>query len=496
MLDLIIRNATVVAGQGTGKWDIAISGERVVAVSAPGSLPDEAVRIVDAEGKIVVPGGIEPHTHLSDPLVERLWDQDFIQRATTDDPLSEGLAPASLGPEGDTVGMAFGGVTTHIDFAWVNPTVGLQEAVNARVDRWRGNSYVDFAFHVGLCGPVPLPTLDEIPAAIQQGFTSFKFFTSEVLAHRPYAADAYKIDAGRMAYAFEKIAANGGLAAVHAEDDEIVQFNYEKFAAEGRSHERWNQHLIHTSLSERLSFWHTILLAEYLDTAVYFVHVSARDGVDAIRQARSRGLPVFGETLSQYVCRTSKDYTAPRGLCHHTYPSLKSDEDQAALREALWDGSMATIATDEVPTTLEIKLSGSTVEDVVGGNVGAEARMGIIFTEGVSKGRISLERYVAITATNAARLFGLYPKKGVIAVGSDADIAIIDPSVKKALTAEDFHVGDYSPWEGWEVEGWPVTTILRGKTIVDSGRLLGTTDDGELVRARKIDRTVVESPVV
>jgi dihydropyrimidinase len=154
---------------------------------------------------------------------------------------------------------------------------------------------------------------------------------------------------------------------------------------------------------------------------------------------------------------------------------------------------VSALATDEYPTHLAVKLRGKTIEDVTGGNLGAEARLGIAYTEGVVKRGMSLTRFAEVTATNAARIFGLYPRKGVIAPGSDADLVLIDPSVKKTLTRDDFHVSDYSPWEGWDVSGWPATTLLRGRVIAERGKVLGTTGDGQLL-ARKIERGVLERP--
>src|SRR5207247_7582165 len=172
----------------------------------------------------------------------------------------------------------------------------------------------------------------------------------------------------------------------------------------------------------------------------------------------------------------------------------KCPVDQAPLRHGPDHDALPTLATDEYPTSLELKLRGRTIEDVTGGNVGAEARLGIGFTEGVGKRGMTLERFADITATNAAKIFGLYPRKGVIAPGSDADFALIDPAIKKTLAKDDFHVTDYSPWEGWQVTGWPVVTILRGQVIADHGKLVGSASDGRLV-TRKIDSQVLQRPV-
>ena len=474
MLDLVIRSGQVVTPQGAGPWEIGIRGELIVSVSLPGTLPTDSARVIDAAGMIVVPGGIDPHTHLAHPIMTH--------------PDEPGI---TLGPEDDTRGMAFGGTTTHVDFCYVRPGVEIPEVIEQRSARWKGNSYVDYAFHITLCGALPLRVFEQIPEAIQQGFPSFKVFTTNVLPPHPKRA-GNRLDFGRIQLAMGKVAAHGGIMAVHAEDEDIVQFMYEKFRAEGRM-DGTNLHLVHNKLSELLSFRRTITLARASGAAVYFVHTSAREGVEAVVEARALGLPVYGETLHQYACFNAEYYKSPRGFCAHTYPSLKFPEDQEALWNGLVGDGLSTLATDEYPTPLAVKLRGKTIEDVTGGNVGAEARMGIAFSEGVVKRGMSLQRFADVTATNAAKIFGLYPRKGVIAPGSEADLVLIDPTVRKTLTREDFHVTDYSPWEGWSVSGWPVATILRGKLIADRGTLLGGLADGRLV-PRRIDPAVLRRP--
>ncbi len=473
-LDLLIRGGRVVTPHGVGDWDVGVAGERIAAVALPGTLPADGARVVDAAGLIVVPGGVEPHTHLAHAI-----------RTVPDEP---GL---TLGPEDDTRGMACGGTTTHIDFCFVRPGTEIADAIEQRRARWQGNSHVDYAFHVTLCGALPPRAFDQIPEAIQAGFPSFKVFTTDILPPHP-KRPTFRLDFGRIQLAMERVARHGGLMVVHGEDDELVQFNYERFRAEGRM-DAVNMHLVHTKLSELLAFRRTIALGRATGAAVYFVHTSAREGVAEVAEARAAGLPVYAETLHQYACFDAEHYKTPRGLCAHTYPSLKLPEDQEALWRGLVGDGVSTLATDEYPTPLAAKLRGRTIEDVTGGNVGAEARLGIAFTEGVVRRGMSLERFAAVTATNAARIFGLYPGKGMIAPGSDADLALIDPSVRKTLTRDDFHVTDYSPWEGWEVSGWPVITILRGRVIADHGRLVGGPPEGRLL-ARKIDPAVLRHP--
>src|SRR5439155_904490 len=278
MLDLLIRGGDVVTAQGVGRWDVAVEGERIVALGLPdGGL--QAGRVIDASGKIVVPGGVEPHTHLA----------HFISMQP-----EENLH--TLGPEDDTRGMVFGGTTTHVDFCFVRPGTDVQQVIETRAARWKGNSYTDYSFHVTLQGQLGL-----------------------------------------------------------------------------------------NKLSEKLAFRRTIQLAAHTGAGVYFVHTSAREGVEAVAEARAGGYPIYAETLHHYACFNAEDYKSPRGFCYHTYPSLKYPEDQAALWNGLVTYGISTTATDEFPTSLELKLRGQDLENVTGGNLGAEARMGIVYSEGVVK---------------------------------------------------------------------------------------------------------------
>ena len=184
-------------------------------------------------------------------------------------------------------------------------------------------------------------------------------------------------------------------------------------------------------------------------------------------------MPVYGEVLTLALSFTADRYREPDGMKYHTYPSLKGEEDHRYLWDGLLRGDLSFTATDSSFTTFLDKIAGRNVVDVRGGNIGIEIRMGVNYTEAVVRRGMSLEDYVAVTSTNAAKLLGLYPRKGAIAIGSDADITIIDPAVKKTLSMADLHLRDYSPWEGWQVEGWPTTVILRGKVMVDNGQLAG-----------------------
>ena len=476
VLDLLVRGGRVVTPEVVADLDLGVQNEKIVWLGLPQAEAPEAARVVEAQGRLVVPGGIEPHAHLAHYISMRTESEMY-----------------TLGPEEDTVGMAFGGVTTHLDFCQVYPGTTAQQALEQRMARWKDQSLIDYAFHVNFMGATPIDAFDQVPELVESGFASFKVFTCNVLPPVP-PRRSYKMDFGRIGHLMAKVAAAGGILVVHGEDDDLVQFNYELFSHAGRTHGS-NLHRVHSKLSEHLSFTRTLQLARASGAGVYFVHTSAAEGVEVIGEARSRGQPVYGETLHQYLCHTADEYAQPGGFLHHTYPSVKLQSDQDALWRALLVGGLSTVGTDEFPTSRDVKLMGSTIEDVTGGNLGAEARMGIVYTEGVSKRGMSLQRYVDVTSTNAARILGLYPRKGVIQVGSDADLTLLDTSLHRKLTASDFHVADYSPWEGWEITAWPSTTILRGQVIVDNGRLLARPGTGQWL-PRKIEPEVLQHPVV
>src|SRR5688572_5602230 len=466
MLDLVVRSDRVVTPHGVGAYDVAIQGDRIVAVAAPETLTGDVARTIDATGKIVVPGGIDPHTHCH-------WPVPFPGGATT----------LSAGPEQVSRAALFGGTTTLIDFAAWEAGESLQQTIERRDQDWKGQCYTDYAFHVMLIGAPPPEVLDQIPETIQAGFPSFKMFTTDITPSRRGRRVLY----GHIWEVLQRLAKAGGIAAIHAEDDDIVMYLYEKLTREGRTGFE-NMAEVHNTLSEDLSFRRVIRLAELVGAALYMVHVSAASGVQAVMEARSRGVPIYGETLHQYANHTSDDYKLPNGQMYHTYPSIKGAEDNLALWAGMANGTISTVATDEVCTTLAVKTQGNKIDDTTGGNTGVEPRMGIVYTEGVVRRGFSLERFVNLTSANAARILGLYPQKGAIAPGSDADIAVIDPSVTKTLRKEDLHESDYSPWDGWEIAGWPTMTIQHGKVVVENGQLTAAPSDG-----RRLNRAVAES---
>ena len=477
MLDLIIRGGRVVTPGGVGIMDVGVQGEQIAYVAAQGSFEVEASRTIDATGKIVLPGGIEPHTHIGIP-VPKVWAGR-----------SEVITQP---PEAASRAAAFGGVTTFVDFAGNlaitpgdTPSVDpIMTQVEERRNAFAGHSYTDLAFHFILGGEVPPTTIGEIGEAIQAGVASFKIFTTFHAIRCPY---------GHLWEIFQQVAKHGGIMAVHAEDDDIVTYMEAKLKREGMD-QGYNLHLAHNNISEDIAFRRIIRLAQHTETGVYFVHTTAKEGVAAVAEARNQQLPIYGEALHNYLEFTCEDYKKPGGTAIHTYPAIKFPEDRDSLQQGLVDGPMCTTATDEYTTHKDVKLSGNTIESVCGGHNGIETRMPVTYTKLVATGRISLERFADITATNAAKILGMYPQKGAIAVGSDADIVLFDPDLNKKLTLDDLHAdSDYSIWEGFECRGYPIMTILRGKVIVEDGKLAGSSSDGKWLQ-RKVAPGVLARP--
>jgi dihydropyrimidinase len=479
MLNLLIRGGLVVTPEDVGERDVGVEGGRIAVVAWPGTLPAEAGRVIDARGKIVLPGGIEPHAHIAIPVPERWAGRPEVMTQP---------------PEAASRAAAFGGVTTVIDFAGnLNPSPGansspesIMQVVEGRRNVFQGHAFTDFAFHYILAGQVAPEVIGQIGEAVQEGIASFKIFTTFPGLRVPY---------GHLWAVFAEVAKHGGIMAVHAEDDDIVTYMEEKLTREERD-QGYHLHLVHNNLSEDLAFRKIIRLARHTEAGIYFVHTTAKEGVRAIAEARDQRLPVYGEALHNYLQFTCEDYKKPDGTAIHTYPAIKFADDRDALQAGLMDGDLCTTATDEYTTYKNVKLSGDTIHTVCGGHNGIETRLPVAFTKFVSQRGMSLQRFAAITSTNAAKILGLYPQKGAIAPGSDADLVLIDPNLRKTLTLDDLHAdSDYSIWEGFACQGYPVMTILRGKVIVEDGRLLGNSADGRWLR-RHVSADVRARPVV
>ncbi len=464
MFDLIIRGDRVVTPHGIGEWDIAVKGEKIAALAAPGAFGDDAAaRVINAKGKIVMPGGIDPHVHCA-------WHIPALE---------EGGEPSYSAPPSQVSRAAlYGGTTTIIDFAASEKGDTVPQMIERRDKDWVDQCYCDYAYHIMLRGAVPPSVVEELGEAVQDGYPTVKVFTTDITPSRKgrmvHFGDIWEI--------LKVLAREGGLGVIHSEDNDIVMHMYEKLFREGRAGFE-NMAEVHNALSEDISFRRIIRLAENIEgAALYMMHVSAASGVSAIAQSRAKGFPIYGETLHQYMLYTSDDYRKPNGQMYHTYPSLKSQADQDGLWEGTLNGAINAVATDEVCCTLSVKVQGNQIDDTTGGNSGVEPRLAVMFTEMVEKRGYTIEKFVDLTSSNAARIMGLYPRKGALAAGSDADITILDPNEKRTVRKEDLHETDYSPWEGREVAAWPTVTVLRGKVMVENGAFHGDEKDGQYLK--------------
>jgi dihydropyrimidinase len=415
-----------------------------------------------------MPGGIDPHVHL------KWYTPHPDGSVTVTDPPSV-VGRAAL----------YGGTTTMIDFVRWTHGKTIQQAIADRHQDWSGQCQCDYSFHVMVEGALPPEIFGQLGEALRSGYPTVKMFTTDITPSRR----GRMVDFGDIWEVFKVVAQERGLCVIHGEDNDIVMHMYDKLIRENRTGFE-NMAEVHNAMSEDLSFRRVLGLAKNVPgIALYFMHVSAAFGVEAIREARARGMAVYGETLHQYLMYTSEDYQRPNGQMYHTYPSIKAQADQNALWAGTLDNTLHTVATDEVCCSLKVKTMGKRIDDTTGGNVGVEPRVSLMYSEMVGRRGYSLERFVDLVSSNAAKIMGLYPRKGALAAGADADITVLDPSRRFTLTKEMLHESDYSPWEGHEMLAWPVTTVLRGKVVVDGGQFFGDLKDGQFL-PRKISAEI------
>jgi dihydropyrimidinase len=466
MLDLAVVGGTVVTGAGSVRADVGVRDGRISLLAAPGTLTEDAARRLDAAGSYVVPGGIDSHVHFNLGVTEAMRAQSAI----------DGSRAA-----------AFGGTTTFIDFGFQAGAGSPVEAATTKIKELGDQQpHVDYALHLMLTRVVTDRATEELPEVVSGGIASFKMFTT--FAEGSASGNLFSDD-GTIWGVMTAAERAGAMVMVHAEDDCIINYNTRRLYAEGRQAGR-NIHLSRPPLAEEAAIRRMILLAERSGCPLYIVHVSSADGVAAIAQARARRLPVFGEVLHNYLVFTSDDYAKEEGTLYHNYPPLKSPADKDALWSAIRLGDLDTVASDDFTIPRAAKLSGQVVDNVPGGHNGIETRMDVLFSEGVSTGRLTIEQFIKLTAEAPARLFGLFPRKGTIAIGSDADLVLIDPQVRHTIRLDGLHSDcDYSLWDGWELSGKVTATVLRGQVLVENGRWVGPLHTGSFVPGGAISDT-------
>src|SRR5271169_5367869 len=433
MLDLAIVGATVVTPSGVAPADVGVVAEKIASIAPPGAL-EPAQRTIDARGMLLIPGAVDPHTHL---------DAEMFRMHTIDD------------FESGTAAAAAGGVTTIVDYAFQPQGGSLADAIDKWNAKARGRAIIDYGFHVAILDPSP-ESIAEIPRIVERGVTSFKIFMMQGFEAR--ARDFLR--------AFKAAGESGALLAIHAEDEHLIGFCTERLLAAGHDSVK-HFAASRPPLSEAAAVRRALAMTELSAAPAYFVHLSSREAVDEVRRARARGRVVLAETRPIYLYLTEERFLEPNGAKYVGYPPLRSAEHRDAIWAALADGTVDVVATDHCSWTLERKISADRFTRIPPGMSNLETLVPMLYSEGVVKRRISLERMVELVATNPAKIFGLYPRKGAIVEGADADLVVFDPDTKVVVHANEMHSrADYDPFEGCEVTGWPRTTLSRGEVIV------------------------------
>jgi dihydropyrimidinase len=424
-------------------------------------LTDPGATVIDADGRFVVPGAIDVHTH---------FDTQIGDESTADDYESGSRAAAA------------GGITTFVNFAFQEPGGSLRDAAYRERRKAEGRSLIDYGFHIAIIDPGVPALLEDLPALVDEGFSSLKIFT----------ANAGMALGGRDVLRVLQAAADVGvLVNVHAEDGDLVDHLTESLLHSGH---RSVEHLVRARpvQAEALATARVAGYAAVLGLPVYVVHLSCRQALDAVRRARADGAEVYVETRPAYLYLDADRYTLPdrEGNKFVCWPPLRSPDDQAALWDGLRSGEIQTYATDHTTWMTAQKMDPElSFADIPGGVSNVQTSIGMLYAEGVLAGRIPLSRFVEVTATNPAKLFGLWPRKGALAVGSDADLVVLDPQRSFRITASAMQSrSDFDPYENRKVLGWPVLTMSRGEIVMRDGEVLGGAGRGTFLPRGRYQR--------
>jgi len=456
--DLVVRNTTIATAVDVVRGDIGIVGGRVVAL---GSRLAKGTKEIDATGRVAVPGGIDAHVH---------FDQDTADGSEFCDGFESGSRAA-----------AAGGTTTIIPFAYQHRGQGLREAVANYHLRANGKSLVDYAFHVILSDPNERVMGQDFPALVADGCTSFKIYMTY---------DDVKLNDRQILDALAAARREQAMLMIHAENSDCISWLTEHLELKGMTAAKFHA-TSRPFIVEREATHRAISLAELLDVPMLLVHVSAKEAMEQIQMAQARGLRVYGETCPQYLFLSEEDFDKPgdEGAKCVCSPPPRGTDNQEHIWNGLASGAFQVLSSDHAAFRYDDpkgkKLPGATqaFRRIPNGVPGVETRLPLLFSEGVNKGRITLQQFVALSSTNAAKIYGLHPRKGTIAIGSDADIVLWDPARKVSLTNSILHHNcDYTPYEGMELTGYPVLTLSRGEVIAEEGRMSGLAGRGRFLR--------------
>jgi dihydropyrimidinase len=447
--DLVVRNAAVATASDTFTADIGVRDGRIVQLGVD---LGAGIREIDAAGRVVTPGGVDAHCHLDQPMTPPIRMADDFETGTR--------------------AAACGGTTTVIPFAAQEKGHSLRDAVADYHARAEGKAHIDYSFHLIVSDPTPSVLNEELPALIREGYTSFKVYMTY---------DDLKLNDGQILDVLDVARQYGAMAMIHAENSDCIEWLTRRLEAAGRTAPRFHARA-RPMLVEREATHRAIALSELVDVPILIVHVSGREAVEQIRWARSHGLNVFAETCPQYLFLTADDlgiddsYDGARCVCS---PPPRDAANQEVIWDGLSDGLFTVFSSDHAPFKYDApegkKPGGDEVafRHIPNGIPGIETRMALLYSEGVLAGRITLNRFVELTATNPAKAYGLHPRKGAIAIGSDADLVIWDERDFVLKNTDLHHAVDYTPYEGMRLRAWPGVTIAGGEVVWDGARFHG-----------------------
>ena len=457
----LITNGTIVTASDTYTADVLIDGEQIALIGR--NLPQLGHQVIDASGKLLLPGGIDVHTHLELPFGGTVSSDDFFtgQRAA-----------------------AFGATTTHIDFV-IQPIGGsLRQGVETWHAKAEGKAAIDYGFHLAITD-LRDEVMDEIPSLLNEGITSLKLF----MAYK----GVFQVDDTTLFRAMLKAADNGMLIMVHAENGDVIMEMKKKLLAAGKTEPRYHA-VAQPAMVEAEATGRAVALAGIAQAPLYVVHMTCEESLEQLALGRAKGFPVMGETCTQYMFIFEHDLARPdfEGAKFICSPPVRQPKDADVLWKSLANHTLQAVSTDHCPFWFEGGVNGRTpgkelgkasFDKIPNGMPGIEDRMAVIWHHGVNSGRISANRFVEITSTNPAKIFGLAPRKGAIVVGADADIVIWDAQREHTISATTHHMNtDYNCYEGMTVRGWAEKVLLRGKLIVDGEQWLGQQGSGQFLK--------------
>jgi dihydropyrimidinase len=454
----LIRNGTIVTAADMYVADILIENGKVSAIGSNLSAP--GAEIIDARGHYVFPGGIDPHTHLDMPFGGTVTKDDF---------------------ETGTIAAAFGGTTTVIDFCLTQKGEPLKSSIQTWHDKSKEKAVIDYGFHL-MIGEINESVLNELPRVIEdEGITSFKVF----MAYK----NVFQADDATLYRTLLAAKEHGALVMVHAENGDVIDYLTKKAIEEGNTAPIYHA-LTRPPEVEGEATGRAALLTELANSQLYVVHVSCANAVEKIAEARNKGLNIWGETCPQYLVLDRSYLEKPNfeGAKYVWSPPLREKWHQEILWNALKNGSLQTLGSDQCSFDFKGQkdLGKEDFTKIPNGGPIIEDRVSILFSEGVKKGRITLNQFVDITSTRIAKLFGLFPQKGTIAVGSDADIVLFDPNVERVISAETHHMAvDYNAFEGMKVCGEPVSVLSRGEFVIRDKQFVGRPGSGQYLKRAK-----------